>query len=62
MEEAEEKGKMEGKAEGKAEGIEEKAAEIAAKLLHRGDFPETVAEIVNFPIDKIKKLAKDIKK
>lgn len=62
VEEAEEKGKMEGKAEGKAEGIEEKATEIAAKLLHRGDSPETVAEIVNFPIDKIKKLAKDIKK
>jgi len=35
--------------------------EIAAKLLRRGDSPETVAEIVNFPTDKIKKLADEIK-
>ena len=36
--------------------------EIATKLLQRGDPPETVAEIVNFPAEKIKKLADDIKK
>ena len=35
--------------------------EIATKLLRRGDPPETVAEIVNFPTDKIKKLADEIK-
>ena len=35
--------------------------EIATKLLRRGDPQETVAEIVNFPAEKIKKIADDIK-
>ena len=34
---------------------------IAARLLRKGQTPDYVAEIVDFPIDKIKKLADDIK-
>ena len=35
--------------------------EIAATLLHEGQTPDYVAKIVKFPVDKIKKLADDIK-
>jgi len=50
VEEAEEKGKAEGK------------AEVAVKLLRKGHTPDYVAEIVDFPIDKVKKLADDTEK
>ena len=49
VEEAEEKGK------------EEKAIEIAAKLLNKGHPPDYVAEIVDFPIDKVNEIAKSPK-
>ena len=49
VEEAEEKGK------------EEKAIEIAAKLLSKGHPPDYVAEIVDFPIEKVNELAKSPK-
>ena len=35
--------------------------EIASSLLHDGQNLEYVAKIVKFPVDKIKKLADDIK-
>jgi hypothetical protein len=40
-----------------ADFVEEAVEEIAAKLLRKGHTPDYVAEIVNFPVDKIAKIA-----
>ena len=39
------------------EAVEEAVADIVVKLLNKGHPPVYVAEIVNFPVDKITKIA-----
>ena len=55
-------GKEEGLAEGKEKGRAENKTQVAVKLLQKGHPPDYVAEIVDFPIDKVKKLTDDAKR
>ena len=57
-----EEGWMEGYAVGWAEGYAESKMEIAIRLLHKGHPPDYVAEIIDYPIDKVKKLTDDTKR
>ena len=47
-------GRMEGRMEGKKEGDYARAKKTARNMLKRGDSLETIAEILEFPVDTIK--------
>ena len=48
--------------EAKEKGRAESKTQVALKLLRKGHSPDYVAEIVDFPIEKVKKLADDTKR
>jgi len=50
-----------GKAAGIAEGKDEKAIEASIELLKKGISPETIAECVKLPLEKVLELQEQIK-
>ena len=49
-----------GRIEGKAEGRKEKAEEVAIAFLIKGTPPETIAECVQLPLEKVLELKKTL--
>ena len=48
--------KSEGRAEGLVEGAQKKAIETAIKMLKKNMEPQTIAEFVDLPVEKVQEL------
>ena len=56
LEEGRKEGREEGRKEGRKEGREEEKRNIALKLLARGMTPEQVSDLVDLPVEEVRKL------